>query len=231
MAARSVSSAAYTDLWRGADVDRARLAAALAPLPDTADELHAVARDLGASLFDIHLGADASETTLKRAPLADYAIVYFATHGLVAGDVKGMAAPSLAQSIPKEPSEFDDDLLTASEVAELKLNADWVVLSACNTIAGDSPGAEALSGLARAFFYAGATAPLVTHWAVTSEAVTQLTTSTFDRLKADASLSRNGGAATGHAGLSRQHGIGLERLSGPLGTVCPDRRRRCSLTC
>jgi CHAT domain-containing protein len=164
MAARSVSSAAYTDLWRGADVDRARLAAALAPLPDTADELHAVARDLGASLFDIHLGADASETTLKRAPLADYAIVYFATHGLVAGDVKGMAAPSLAQSIPKEPSEFDDDLLTASEVAELKLNADWVVLSACNTIAGDSPGAEALSGLARAFFYAGATAPLVTHW-------------------------------------------------------------------
>jgi CHAT domain len=90
-----------------------------------------------------------------------------------------MAKPSLAQSIPKECSEFDDDLLTASEVAELKLNADWVLLSACNTIAGDSPGAEALSGLARAFFYAGATAPLVTHWAVTSEAVTQLTTSTF----------------------------------------------------
>jgi CHAT domain-containing protein len=179
MAARSVSSAAYTDFWRGADVDRARLAAALAPLPDTADELHAVARDLGASPSDIHLGADASETTLKRAPLADYAIVYFATHGLVAGDVRGMAKPSLAQSIPKKCSEFDDDLLTASEVAELKLNADWVLLSACNTIAGDSPGAEALSGLARAFFYAGAAAPLVTHWAVTSEAVTQLTTSTF----------------------------------------------------
>jgi CHAT domain len=88
-----------------------------------------------------------------------------------------MAKPSLAQSIPKECSEFDDDLLTASAVAELKLNADWV-LSACNTIARDSPGAEALSGLARAFF-ACATAPLVTHWAVTSEAVTQLTTSTF----------------------------------------------------
>jgi CHAT domain-containing protein len=67
MAARSVSSAAYTDLRRGADVDRARLAAAPAPLPDTADELHAVARDLGASPSDIHLGADASATTLKRA--------------------------------------------------------------------------------------------------------------------------------------------------------------------
>jgi CHAT domain-containing protein len=152
--------------------------------------LNAVARDLGAAAADIHLGADASETILKRAPLADYAIVYFATHGLVAGDVKGLAEPSLALSIPKVPSELDDGLLTASEVAQLKLNADWVVLSACNTIAGDKPGAEALSGLARAFFYAGARALLVTHWAVASEAATRLTISTFDRLKADPALSR-----------------------------------------
>ncbi|HTO64693.1 MAG TPA: CHAT domain-containing tetratricopeptide repeat protein [Bradyrhizobium sp.] len=190
VAARSVATSAYTDFWRGAGVDRARLAAALAPLPDTADELNAVARDLGAAPADIHLGADASETVLKRAPLSDYAIVYFATHGLVAGDVKGVAEPSLALSIPRQPSELDDGLLTASEVAELKLNADWVVLSACNTIAGDKPGAEALSGLARAFFYAGARALLVTHWAVASEAATRLTTSTFDLLKADPSLSR-----------------------------------------
>ena len=65
-------------------------------LPDTADELNAVAKDLGAAASDIHLGTDASETTVKRAPLADYRIVYFATHGLVAGDVKGLAEPSLA---------------------------------------------------------------------------------------------------------------------------------------
>jgi CHAT domain-containing protein len=128
---------------------------ALPRLPDTADELDAVARDLGVAASDIHLGADASETTVKRAPLADYGIVYFATHGLVAGDVKGLAEPSLVLTIPKQPSELDDGLLGASEVAQLKLNADWVVLSACNTIAGDKPGAEALSGLARSFFYAG----------------------------------------------------------------------------
>lgn len=190
VAARSLATVAYTDFWRGVGVDRARLAAALPQLPDTADELNAVARDLGGAAADIHLGADASETTVKRAPLADYAIVYFATHGLVAGDVKGIAEPSLALSIPKQPSELDDGLLTASEVAQLKLNADWVVLSACNTIAGDKPGAEALSGLARAFFYAGAKALLVTHWAVASEAATRLTTSTFDRLKADSQMSR-----------------------------------------
>jgi CHAT domain-containing protein/Tfp pilus assembly protein PilF len=190
MASRSVTSVAYTDFWLGAGVDRARLSQALPQLPDTADELTAVAKDLAVSASDIHLGADASETTVKRAPLSDYRIVYFATHGLVAGDVKGVAEPSLALSIPKQPTALDDGLLTASEVAQLKLNADWVVLSACNTIAGDKPGAEALSGLARSFFYAGARALLVTHWAVDSEAATRLTTSTFDLLKAEPGIGR-----------------------------------------
>jgi CHAT domain-containing protein len=190
-AARGVTSVAYTDFWKGAGVDRARLAQALPQLPDTADELNAVAKDLGVSASDIHLGEDASETNVKRAPLADYGIVYFATHGLVAGDVKGVAEPSLVLSLPKQPSELDDGLLTASEVAQLKLNADWVVLSACNTIAGDKPGAEALSGLARSFFYAGARALLVSHWAVDSEAATRLATSTFDRLKSDPKLGRS----------------------------------------
>jgi CHAT domain-containing protein/tetratricopeptide (TPR) repeat protein len=189
-AARSLPSVAYTEFWRGAGVDRARLAQALPQLPDTADELNAVAGDLGVAASDIHLGSDASETTLKRARLSDYAIVYFATHGLVAGDVKGVGEPSLALSIPAQPTEFDDGLLTSSEVAQLKLNADWVVLSACNTIAGDKPGAEALSGLARSFFYAGARALLVTHWAVDSAAATRLTTSTFDRLKKDPRIGR-----------------------------------------
>jgi CHAT domain-containing protein/Tfp pilus assembly protein PilF len=189
-ASRSLTSMAYTDFWRGAGVDRKLLAAALSQLPDTADELNAVAKDLGVPKSDIHLGSDASETTVKRTPLADYRVVYFATHGLVAGDVKGIAEPSLALSIPREPSALDDGLLTSSEVAQLKLNADFVVLSACNTIAGDRPGAEALSGLARSFFYAGARALLVTHWAVVSQAATRLTISTFDRLKTDPKIGR-----------------------------------------
>ena len=189
-ASRSVTNLAYTDFWQGAGVDRSRLAQALPQLPDTADELNAVGKDLGVAAADIHLGTDASETTVQRAPLADYRIVYFATHGLVAGDIKGIAEPSLALSIPKLPSALDDGLLTASEVAQLKLNADFVVLSACNTIAGDKPGAEALSGLARSFFYAGARSLLVTHWSVDSEAATRLATSTFDLLKADPKLGR-----------------------------------------
>jgi CHAT domain-containing protein/Tfp pilus assembly protein PilF len=189
-AGRRLQTRAYTDVWKGAGVDRAKLSESLPALPDTADELNTIASKLGASPADLHLGLDASEATVKRTPLADYRVVYFATHGLVAGDVKGVAEPSLALTLPRIPSEFDDGLLTASEIAELKLNADWAVLSACNTIAGDRPGAEALSGLARAFFYAGARTLLVSHWAVESEAAIRLTTSTFEWLKSRPDMQR-----------------------------------------
>ena len=127
---------------------------------------------------------------MKHAPLSEYRIVYFATHGLVAGDIKGLAEPALVLTLPAQPTPEDNGLLTASEAAQLKLNADWVVLSACNTVAGEKPGAQALSGLARAFFYAGARALLVSHWSVASEAATRLTTSTFTALKADPTLGR-----------------------------------------
>jgi len=170
--------------------DRVRLAQALPPLPETADELRAVAATLGAPAADLHMEQDASETTVKRTPLADYRVVYFATHSLVVGDVKGLGEPALALTLPQTPTDLDDGLLTASEVAQLKLNADWVVLSASNTIAGDKPGAEALSGLARAFFYAGARALLVSHWSIDTEAASRLTTSTFAIMKTDAKLGR-----------------------------------------
>jgi CHAT domain-containing protein/tetratricopeptide (TPR) repeat protein len=188
--ARGLATRSFTEFWRGASIDRDRLASALPRLVDTAVELKQVAATLGASPGDIFLREAASETSVKRAALSDYRIVYFATHGLVAGEVKGLAEPSLALSLPRQPSELDDGLLTASEISQLKLNADWVILSACNTIAGGRPGAEALSGLARAFFYAGARALLVSHWSVDSNAATRLTTATFDLMRADPTLRR-----------------------------------------
>ena len=210
---------AYTDFWQGAGVDRTKLAQALPRLEDTADELKAVAQKLGVPLSEIHLRADANETKVKRAALADYRIVYFATHGLVAGDVKGLAEPSLALSIPAQPTDEDDGLLTASEVAQLKLNADWVVLSACNTIAGDKPGAEALSGLARAFFYAGARALLVSHWAVDfggRDAAHHLDLR-HPQVRSEARPRR--GAAPRHARVHERHVEPAECLSGLLGAV------------
>jgi len=190
--ARGVAkSRGYTEYWtRSGGIDRGLLAASLPRLADTADEIRHIGERLGASANDIYLGAAASETTVKAAQLSDYRVVYFATHGLVAGDVRGIGEPALALSIPANPTEADDGLLTSSEVAQLKLNADWVVLSACNTMAGDKPGAEALSGLARAFFYAGTRALLVSHWTVDSEAATRLTIATFNILSKDRNVGR-----------------------------------------
>jgi CHAT domain-containing protein len=159
-----------------------RLLQNLAPLPETAGELRAVGRTLGASEADISLREAATEARVKAAPLKNYRILHFATHGLVAGELSGLTEPALVLTLPSQPSEVDDGLLTASEVSALQLDADWVVLSACNTAAGDKVGADALSGLARAFFFAGARALLVSHWAVNSAAAVSLTTRTFANL-------------------------------------------------
>ena len=130
-------------------------------------------------------------TAVKKQPLDNYRVVYFATHALVAGEVekfaKVKAEPALVLSIPDKPSEEDDGLLRASDIAMLKLNADFVVLSACNTAAGDKPGAEALSGLARAFFYAGAKSLLVSNWEVDSESTVALMTDLFELAKNESS--------------------------------------------
>ena len=115
----------------------------------------------------------------------------FSTHGLISGELTGLSEPALVLTPPQEGTEADDGLLTASEIAQLKLNADWVILSACNTASADKPGAEGLSGLARAFFYAGARALLVSHWPVESNAATQLTTTMFDELKTNPTIGRS----------------------------------------
>ena len=179
--------------YRGVIADVKALAEALPSLPETADELRAVAKELGAKPDDIKLGEDATVTNVKHAQLNNYRVVYFATHALVAGEVAKFAQvkaePALVMSIPQNPSDEDDGLLRASDVAMLKMNADFAVLSACNTAAGDKPGAEALSGLARAFFYAGARSLLVSNWEVDSESTVSLMTGLFDALKMDPHLS------------------------------------------
>ena len=124
-------------------------------------------------------------------PLDHYKIIEFATHGLMSGELKGLAEPALVLTPPSQATLDDDGLLTASKIATLKLNADWVVLSACNTAAGDgTPDAGGLSGLAKAFFYAGARSLLVSHWPVQSDAAVKLTTGAFAELTKDPTIGR-----------------------------------------
>lgn len=165
--------------------------AMLPRLPDTADEVRSVAAALRADgKTDIFLGADASEQRVKTMPLADRKVVMFATHGLVAGDLNGLAEPALALSAPAVTGTEGDGLLTMAEILGLRLNADWVVLSACNTATGEGAGAEAVSGLGRAFFYAGTRAVLVTNWPVETTSAKELTTDLFLRQSGDSQVTR-----------------------------------------
>jgi CHAT domain-containing protein len=191
-AVRAPGDARQVPVGQGARANVAGLAKALPSLPETADELIAVARALRVPDGQVKLGKDATEAFVKTARLSDYRILHFATHGLVAGETAVFTAqnePSLALTLPQKPTSLDDGLLTASEVAKLTLNADWVILSACNTAAGDKPGAEPLSGLARAFFYAGARTLMVSHWPVQSQAAVRLVTTSIQSLDKDATLS------------------------------------------
>jgi CHAT domain-containing protein len=166
----------------------------LLPLPETSDELCTVAASLGAQSTEVRLGARATETAIKAlsasGELGEYRIIHFATHGALSGEIDGNAEPGLVLTPPQIASELDDGYLTASEIATLKLNADWVILSACNTAAAGSIKAESLSGLARAFFYAGARSLLVSHWAVDSDATVALITKAFAAMRADPRMSR-----------------------------------------
>lgn len=185
---RGVNVVALFSRGAVADVNEVRR---LPRLPETADELYAVAKALKANSQDVHLREAATETNVKRLDLSRYRVLAFATHGLMAGDFSGLSEPALVLTPPEKGTTLDDGLLTASEIAQLKLNADWVILSACNTAAADgTPGAEGLSGLAKAFFYAGSRALLVSHWAVSSDATVELTTKMLDEAAANPGIGR-----------------------------------------
>lgn len=163
------------------------------PLPETRDEVVELARILAANpKEDLILGAAATRASVLKhsssGNLARKQVVVFATHGLLAGDLPNLNQPALAMAATSNPAE--SPLLTLEDVLSLKLNADWVVLSACNTAGADGRAEEALSGLARGFFFAGSRSLLVTHWSVESESAMQLTTHTFEAYKKNPEMPR-----------------------------------------
>ena len=161
----------------------------LSPLHDTADEVRNVAHALGGASDSVLLGAAANEAAFRALPLDQYRVLYFATHGLLPGELHCQAEPGLVLSPPASAASSSDadGLLESGEVATLRLNADLVVLSACNTGAAGSGGfgGGALEGLADAFFNAGARAVLASHWEVPSAATAKLMTGVFQRYGQD----------------------------------------------
>ncbi len=161
---------------RLADVGKLR---ALPALPGSKLELETLKTRYPDAL--VRIGPEATEHAVRADDadaLSQARFVVFSTHGLMAGSAA--AEPGLVMTPPDQATEADDGYLGASEAAQLRLNAEFVVLSACNTAASDGrPGGEGLSGLARAFFYAGARSVMVSHWEVSDAATTTLITSAF----------------------------------------------------
>lgn len=158
----------------------------LPPLPRAPAELAALARVLTGALGDapgsgrevILTGAAATERNLAAQDLPGFGVIAFATHGLLGGEVPGLSEPALLLTPDGARGEGGDGLLTASEIATLSLDADWVILSACETAAGASSGAPGYSGLARAFAAAGARSLMLSHWRVRDDAAAMLSVET-----------------------------------------------------
>jgi CHAT domain-containing protein len=180
---------------RRTGISRASSSATLAQLTrleDTAEEINSIAAAVRANpATDVFLGKAASEKNVFSGQLDNRRIVVFATHGLLPGDLNGLTQPALALSAPEVTGNAGEDgLLTVQEVLGLKLNADWVVLSACNTAAGEGSGSEAVSGLGKAFFFAGARTLLVSNWPVETISARLLTTRLFEHQAANPAATR-----------------------------------------
>ncbi|MBP8232808.1 MAG: CHAT domain-containing protein [Rhizorhabdus sp.] len=162
--------------YRSAEM--ARKVRDLPSLPATEPELRTVAQALAAPEQSILTGKLATEAAVREADLTRASVLAFATHGLMAGDLDGLDEPALVMT----PAAPDDGLLTASEIMRLRIAADWVILSACNTAAGGGGGDDSgLAGIARAFLYAGGRNLLASHWAVRDDAAAYLSVETVRR--------------------------------------------------
>ena len=152
-------------------------------LPETAIELKKISKKFDEN-SKLYLRDEFNEEKINSINFDNYKVVSFASHALVVGEIDGLAEPSIVLSLPKEITDNNDGLLTASEIIELKVNSDLVILSACNTASSDgNANSEALSGLANSFFYSGAKSLIVTHWSVISKTSVDLMIDTFDFLK------------------------------------------------
>jgi len=162
---------------RGVSIDIGDLRA-LPSLPGSQAELEAMRAAFAGDDALLLTGARATEPQVRAAPLGDYGVLAFSTHGLVGGQIAALGEPALVLTPPAAATPEDDGLLTASEIAGLQLAADWVILSACNTAAGDGRGSATYGGLARAFQLAGARSLLLSHWPVRDDAAARLSVAT-----------------------------------------------------
>jgi CHAT domain-containing protein len=169
---RPVSAAAATRSFPGAAcAETASAFAALPPLPRSLTELEAARAIVGANSSELLLGQAFTAEAVRRAPLKNYRIIHIATHALLPAELECQPEPLIVTSAPRGATTADGAMLLADEVLALDLDANTVILSACNSGGrGGKLAGESLSALARAFFYAGSRSLLATHWSLNDAA-------------------------------------------------------------
>lgn len=128
----------------------------------SAEEVKKIAANFSASDVDLFMQKEANEQRIKNTPLDQYNYIHFATHGTVDEVIPDFSSLVLAT----DPERNEDGLLQAWEIMELKINADLVVLSACETGLGKMVRGEGLIGLTRSLIYSGASSVMVSLWSV-----------------------------------------------------------------
>lgn len=141
-------------------------------LPFSSSEARAIANLVPEQERKLALGFDASLSTAKSAELQQYRVLHFATHGLIYGTYPQLYGVVL--SLVDRQGNLQDGFLRLNEVYNMKLSADLVVLSACQTALGKDIKGEGLVGLARGFMYAGAARVVASLWKVDDRATAEL---------------------------------------------------------
>ena len=147
-------------------------------LPRTRDEVEYIASLIPRERERLYFGKDSTEKAFKQEPLNKYRWIHLATHSLVDERNPGRSAVVLARDV----ENYEDGFLRATEIADLDLNCDLVVLSACETGRGQLSLGEGIIGLSRSFFIAGARSVVVSQWAVSDISTAQLMKDFYQQL-------------------------------------------------
>ena len=167
--------------WLAAD---ASWLADLPPIPEAAKELGSLAALFAPTRSKLLLGAAATKPAVLRELAEGAQVIAFATHGFASGDIDRVVDPALLLSLAPGNNDPTQALLTSSDLAGVRIDADLAILSACNTASPDSrPFGEAFSGLATSLLYAGVKTLIVSHWQVASGAAETLSSQTVARAR------------------------------------------------
>ena len=148
-------------------------------LPFTEKELNEMSKVFKTS--KLLMKEKANENNIKKMDLRKFDIISFATHAELFDTFEGFNEPFLVLSPPGLSTVDNDGLLTTSEISQLNLNSELVILSACNTSSKKNEYAEGYSGLVSSFFQAGTKSVISTYWPVEDQAGYILMTKTVEK--------------------------------------------------